>query len=256
MNRKIAIATAAALSVAATASSASAQGWHHDRGWGHGFHVGIGVGDAYAYRPGFGVAIGNDWGYRSYAAAPAYGCTCPGVGYRTSYRAYQPGYRYSSYASAGYPNVYYDDDDDDYGYASVGFGWSDDGWRDRRYWRGDSSDRVRVRASFSERDRVYRGRDRGSVNARVANRNEVRIRDDARGRNGDIRGRSVDRSTRATVNGRTAMSSDVNVGRRGNGSVRAETTGRGSVNVSNSSRGSRTGGNAEFNMRGGANVDR
>src|SRR5882724_10550830 len=129
MNRKMVLTGLAAVTLAAaSAAPAGAQGF--------GVSVGFGA-------PGWGY---DNWNYGSYAAAP---CTCA-TRYRTERVA--PSYRYSSSTYGGYP---YDSDyayypyDDSYGgtYASVGFGWSDDGWRGRR-WRDRDRDR------FTREDRV------------------------------------------------------------------------------------------------------
>jgi len=163
MNRKMVLAGLAAVALAATAAPASAQG----------FTVGVGdygyngwYGDYGYSRPGVGVSVGfgapawgyDDWSYNSYAAAP---CTCG-----TTYRSARVAPRYRSYAYGEYP---YDNDyayyDGYYGgsYASVGFGWSDDNWRGRRWRDRDRFTREdRVRVSNREfRDGRDEFRDRG-----------------------------------------------------------------------------------------------
>jgi hypothetical protein len=191
MNRKIVLAGLAAVTLAASAAPAAAQG----------VSVGVGFGD-YGYDgwygPGFGVSVGgpawgyDNWGYGSYAAAP---CTC-GTRYRSARVA--PGYRYSSYAYGGYP---YDDyasypyDDYYYGgsYASVGLGWSDDGWRNRRTWR--NGDR------FSREDRVrFRDRDTRVSNTEFRGNTEFRDRREDF-RNGSRMSRASMGESRATVRG-------------------------------------------------------
>lgn len=195
MNRIIAIGTLAALAVATASLPASAQGghrsyhdgwaWSGDRGWGDGgFGIGVGVGPVgvgvgfgdYAYgEPGVGVSIGtgyDDRRYRSYAAAPGYGCSCTN-NYRSS--AYAPRYRSSSYAwggDYGYRDYGYAGGYDD-SYATVGFGWSDDGWRSRRYSRG-GYDRGYRSASYrstrlSARESLDNGTSAGS-RSRVSDR--------------------------------------------------------------------------------------
>jgi hypothetical protein len=151
MNRKMILVGLAAVSLAASAAPASAQG----------VSVGVGFGDGWYGGPTVGVGFGSpswgydDWGYGAYAAAP---CTCA-----TRYRSAVVAPRYRTYAYGGYPYEYdyasypYDDY---YGgsYASVGFGWSDDGFRGRRFRDRDRDrftreDRVRVsNRDFSNRD--------------------------------------------------------------------------------------------------------
>ena len=194
MNRKIAIGTLAALAVATATLPASAQGGHRsyhdgwawsgdregrDGGFGIGVMIGpvaVGVGD-YAYdEPGVGVSVGtgyDDWRYRSYAAAPSYGCSCAN-NYRSS--AYAPRYRSSSYAwngdyesrDYGYARGY------DNGYASVGFGWSDDDRRSRRYSRGDYDRSYRSVSRSSTRVSARGGIDNGSRD--VGNRRRINDR--------------------------------------------------------------------------------
>jgi len=192
MNRKIAMAAAAALSLTATAGSAVAQGGHrsfHD-GWGRGdvgFGFGVGFSDGYygSYRPSVGVSFDagyDDWsGGRSFAATPNYGCTCPGPTYYRSSSYYTPRYRSANYARIAYPTYGYSYDPtyDSGSYASVGFGWSDDGWRGRR-WRGDydgvyrtsnrSDPLVNTRVSYNNRgDREFRQENR--INDRTSGSN-------------------------------------------------------------------------------------
>jgi len=205
MNRKIVMAALAALAVPASSAPALAQ-------WGGpGFSVGVGFGDngwnggyygdyGYSRRPGVGVSVGfgsSGWGYDdgyygSYAAAPSYGCSCANR-YRTTRVAPRYG---SSYAYGSYPSDYTYDDNyygGSYGgsYASVGFGWNDDGWRnrrirrdDRRSVRFDRGDRVRADVSFGDRERrtEFSGRTGGDV--RVRGNGEFRS-----GMGGEIRAR-------------------------------------------------------------------
>jgi hypothetical protein len=211
MNRKMILVGLAAVSLAASAAPASAQG----------FTVGVGFGDGWYGGPSVGVGFGtpgwgyDDWRYGSYAAAP---CTC-GT-YRSARIA--PRYRYSSYA---YDNdyAYYPYDDYYYGgnsYASVGFGWSDDGWRGRRF---------RDRDRFSREDRV-----------RVSTR-DFSNRDFRNGREEFRDRRGMSRASVRTSETRTMT--------RGGGEIRgggnAEFRGGANAEV-------RGGGNAEF--RGGANA--
>jgi len=236
MNRKIVIAAMAALTAAATVTPAMAQSGHRS-GWnsGPGFGFSVGVGDYgwndgyydYGYRPGVGVSVGvgspgwgyDDWNYGSYAAAPAYGCSCANR-YRTARVA--PGYRTSSYAWGGDA---YDYDYDSYyyrsnpGYASVGFGWNGD---DRRFDRSRRVDRVRVRdRDFSGDFRETRGT--GSTRVRFSERTggESRVRTGIGGevRGGEVRGSASGevRGTRGRTNGSGAVNVRTNGGERRGG---------------------------------------
>ena len=131
MNRKIAMAAAAALAFTATGGSSLAQDgyWSFHDGWGRGdvgFGFGVGFRDGYddRYRPSVGVSFDtgyDDWNYRSFAATPSDGCTCPSrTYYRTSY--YPPRYQ-SDYARIAYPTYGYSYDPtyDRGSYASVRF---------------------------------------------------------------------------------------------------------------------------------------
>ena len=208
MNRKMILAGLAAATLAASAAPAGAQT----------FGVGVGFGDYgyggwngdYGYRPGVGVSVGfgapgwgyDDWSYGSYAAAP---CTCA-TRYRTSRVAPRYGYSSNAYAGYSYDNDYaYYPYNDYYGgtYASVGLGWSDDGWRGRR-WRdrdrftredrvrvssrdfrnGRDEFRVRGRENFRERDGISRASARTSE-TRTMTRGGGEFR---AGTNGDMRG--------------------------------------------------------------------
>lgn len=179
MNRKLVLAGLAAVTVAASAAPAAAQG----------FTVGVGFGD-YGYNGWYGdygysrpgVSLGtpgwgyDDWSYGSYAAAP---CTCA-----TGYRTTRVAPRYRTYANGGYPYEYdyasypYDDY---YGgtYASVGFGWSDDGWRGRRWRDRDrftNEDRVRVSNRDFSDGREFRDRGGRAEFRTGAGREEFRTR--------------------------------------------------------------------------------
>jgi len=234
MNRKIVMATLAALAVAATTAPASAQ--RGDRWGGPGFSVGVGFGDngwndryyddrAYYRRPGVGVSVGfgspgwgyDDWNYNSYAAAPG-GCTCA-TRYRTTRTA--PRYRESSYAWGGNDYAYYDNYNRGYydgGYASVGFGWNDDGWRrgrtfrddDRRVDRFSREDRVRADVSIGDRERRGSRMNRTAFSERTSG--EARVRG-----NGEFRG-----STRGEIRARGSVESSGGA----NGEIRG-TVGRG-----------------------------
>jgi len=172
MNRKMILVGLAAVSLAVSAAPASAQGFSVGVGFGN-YDYGGWYGDYGYYRPGVSIGFGtpayDDWRYGSYAAAP---CSCA-TRYRTTRVA--PGYR--SYAYGEYPNDYdyaYYPYDDYYGgsYASVGFGFSDDGrrFRDRDRNRFTREDRVRVgnrdfrngREEFRDRDRISRASTRTS----------------------------------------------------------------------------------------------
>jgi hypothetical protein len=200
---KIVLTGLVALTLAASAAPASAQG----------FSVGVGFGDGWYGNRGYygqSVSVGfgaptwgyDDWGYASYAAAP---CTC-GTRYRSVRVA--PRYRSSTYAWGGYPDDYeysyasYPYNDYYYGgsYASVGFGWSDDGVRGRRSWRDrDRFDRV------SREDRVH-----------ISNR-ETRFNDrEIRGGREDFRDRSG--MSRASMGGESRTTV------RGGGELRGGTT--------------------------------
>jgi hypothetical protein len=164
---------------------------------------------------GFGTGFYDDWSYNSYAAAPDYGCTCAGRNY-----SYAP--RSRSYATVGYaePNYYsgYGSYNDRYydNYASVGFGWSDggwanDGWRDRRSWRGDN------RSWRDDNRRV--SVDRGiRTSARVSFDGEFR---------GGTRGRSRVTAGAASDNMRIGQSDNTRIG----ASVRTNGNGRSGVAV-------------------------
>jgi hypothetical protein len=201
MNRKMVLAGLAAASVAASAAPAVAQSFSVGVGFGdYGYNGWYGDYDYYRPSPRISVGFGtpdwgyNDWSYGSYAAAP---CTCT-TGYRTTRVA--PRYRTNAYGGYPYDDSYaYSYDDNYYGgtYASVGFGWSDDGWRGRG-WRDrdrfSREDRVRV----SNRD--FRGgrefRDRGG-------REEMRIRsrDESRDRGGISRTSMRTSETRSMTRG-------------------------------------------------------
>jgi len=194
MNRKMILVGLAAVSLAASAAPASAQGFSVGVGFGD-YDYGGWYGDYGYYRPGVSIGFGtpayDDWRYGSYAAAP---CSCA-TRYRTTRVA--PGYR--SYAYGEYPNDYdyaYYPYDDYYGgsYASVGFGFSDDGrrFRDRDRNRFTREDRVRVgnrdfrngREEFRDRDRISRASTRTSE-TRTMTRGGAEFRG---GANGDVRG--------------------------------------------------------------------
>jgi hypothetical protein len=262
MNRKIAIGVLASLAVAAAALPASAQGghrsyhdgwaWSGDRDWGDGaFGIGVGVGPVgvgvgfgdYAYdEPGVGVSIGtgyDDRRYRSYAAASGYGCSCAN-NYRSS--AYAPRYRSSSYAwggDYGYRDYGYAGGYDD-SYGTVGFGWSDDRSRSRRYSRGDYD-----RSYRSASHRSTRLSARESIDSRTSAANRSRVSDRAMERT---------RATTTTTSARSRTREDI--GRRmgaNNGEVRGDATMRseGNQNMRSGARsgtvgaGSRNGANGE-----------
>jgi hypothetical protein len=242
MNRKIVMATLAALAVAATTAPALAQ---------PGFSVGVGFGDSgwnggyydYGYnrRPGVGVSVGfgspgwgyDDWSYGSYAAAPGYGCTCANR-YRTTRIA--PRYRESSYAWGGYPDdyAYYDNYNSGYydggGYASVGFGWTDDGWRSRRTFREDGrrfdrGDRVRASVSIGDRERRGSRMTRTAFSERTGGEARVRGSGEFRGSTGgEVRARgnaefsgSTSSEIRGTAGRGPAMRAGNNAGGRRGG---------------------------------------
>src|SRR5215470_6081959 len=183
MNRKMVLAGLAAVTVAASAAPAAAQGFAVGVGYGDYGYNGW-DGDYGYYRPGVGVSVGfgapgwgyNDWSYGSYAAAP---CTC-GTGYRTTRVA--PRYRSSAYGGYPYDNSYaYYPYDDYYGgsYASVGFGWSDNGWRGQRWRDRDrftQEDRVRVSNRDFSDGREFRDRGRRAEFRTGGGREEFRDR--------------------------------------------------------------------------------
>jgi hypothetical protein len=199
MNRKMVLVGLAAATLAASAAPAGAQGISVGVGFGDYGYDGW-RGDYGYYGPGVSVGVGapgwgyNDWSYGSYAAAP---CTC-GTRYRSARIA--PRYRSSTYAYGGYPYDY----DYDYAYYpydqyyggnySVGFGWSDDGWRGGRVRDRDRfsrEDRVRVgtrdfrggREEFRDRDRISRTSVRMNE-SRTTTRRGAEFRG---GANGDVR---------------------------------------------------------------------
>jgi hypothetical protein len=236
MNRKMVLAGLAAVTLASSAAPAGAQGFGVDVGFG-GYGYGGWNGD-YGYRPGVSVGFGapgyDDWSYGSYAAAP---CTC-GTRYRTV-RA--PRYS-SSYAYSGYDNDYASYPYDDYyggTYASVGFGWSDDGGRGRR-WRDrdrfSREDRVRVsnrdfrngRDEFRVRGGREEFRDRGGMSRASVRTSETRTMtrgggefrgsangDIRGGANAEVRGGARGEISRSTGRGGAAIGAGGN-GRRGN----------------------------------------
>jgi hypothetical protein len=210
MNRKMVLGGLAALTLAASAAPATAQGFSVGVGFGDYGYDGW-SGDYGYYRPGVSIGFGapgwgyDNWSYGSYAAAP---CTCG-----TSYRTTRVAPRYRSYAYGEYPSdydyAYYPYDDYYYGgsYASVGLGWSDNGWRggrlrdrDRDRDRFTREDRVRVgerdfrsgRNEFRDRNGREEFRDRGGLNRAAVRTSETRSMTRGSGEfrgsvNGDIR---------------------------------------------------------------------
>jgi hypothetical protein len=205
MYKKTALAALAAVTLAASAAPASAQVYYrgYDR-WGPGVSVGIGF-----EGPGVGVRVGS--GYyddgRAYAAAPGYGCSCANRAYyqtsyapryRSSSYAYEPSYAgYSNYAYAGdyYSNYAYAGDYYDGGYASVGFGWSDNGPRYRR-----------SRANYDVRYRNREARFGFESGNQIRTQANIRSRENVRVSN---------RATQTTLTARTGNSSS-NAFARGN----------------------------------------
>jgi hypothetical protein len=190
MKQKIVLTGLAALMLTASAVPASAQARRGSDiyisspsdygGW---------YGDYAQYGPGIGVSVGvgapgwadDNWAYGAYAAAP---CAC-GTTYRSARIA--PRYRSSGWGSYSNDYAYYPYDDYYYGgtYASVGVGWSDDGWRSRRTWRdGDRFDR-------SRRDDRVRSSDRSRTTGDsfvAQSRTTVRGGADTRGARSEFRG--------------------------------------------------------------------
>jgi hypothetical protein len=219
MNRKVVLTGLAALTLAASAVPASAQGLSVGLGFGDGWYGDYGPGVSVGFgSPGWGY---NNWGYGAYAAAP---CTC-GTGYRSVRVA--PRYRSSAYAwgGDGYASYPYNDYSYGGGYASVGFGWSDDDWR-RRSWRDGRQ--------FSREDRV-----------RISNR-ETRFNDrEIRGGREDFRDRG--RMSRASVSGESRTMT------RGGGEVRGGARNEIRAGANTESRGGTN--PADFSVRSGANTE-